>query len=201
MKSYKRGEQTESLILGPNAIYVPTGRGRVVKREPATVWSAKKKGPIYASKGDPDFSGHWKGIAFELEAKEVTADTFYFPNHTEGKGKTLRAQVLKLVEMARSGGLAFMLVHFCSPKLGLREAFMWQIHSHRAARPCPFVDWALGLPDSRAPLKVDWFRDHAYAVPEQHGGLDWGAVIQRVLVAKSAMEAQNGGMLAAEKLD
>jgi len=198
----RRGGATEDLLLGPNVKYIPEGKGRIVKREQATRWSAKRGGLIPTEKGRPDYSGSWNGLAFEIEAKEVTSGTsFKFAGpHTRG-AQTLMAQIKDLEENARAGALSFFVVHFAVFKKGIREAYLWEIGKYLRDLNCPFLAYAFGIPGAGKPISLQWFRDNALRIYEKNGGLDWGTGIQRVIEAKAALAAQNGGLLAAGRLD
>ena len=187
-----RGTNTEAQVLVVNPFYVAAGTGCVIKREPATRWSAKRGHAVPVAKGTPDYSGHRHGLAFELEAKEVSKGArFQFKNP-----KSLRLQIKSLEEFARSGGLAFMLVNFCDASKGLREAHLWEVHP--ASGPlvnggCPFLAYAFQAPGSGKSVHVDWFREHAMPVYREYGGLDWGKAIDRVVQAKSIKNRSGRG--------
>lgn len=180
MSPSKLGTHTEQLILGVCPIYEHEAIGSVAKRDPATAWSAKLRGPIYIQSGEPDFSGHWRGMAFELEAKEVSrGDRFRF-DHPE----KVQKQILALERFARSGALSFMLIHFTDK---IREAYLWPIRrgDRQQIERCPFLQWALKKTGAPKSITLEWCRENAHRVHEKRGGLDWGDAMDRILIAKS----------------
>jgi len=173
-----RGSVTEALILGAGQYYRASKLGRIRKRENATVWSRKRKHHVPIGTGAPDFSGHWRGLGFELESKEVSKGQRFVLGHDEADKRRLRAQLLDLEETAASGGLGFLLVNFRDQSRGLREA--WLVRIRAGGDLCVLRRWARQA-ERIASLPVDWFRQNGVRVPDADGGLAWGRAMDEML--------------------